>query len=71
MEMEAPFDGLLDLCYISYARYSEKRFTQINKALYEGVMLMSLLEFISIKKNHFNKKKLISIKDNSFRLKMK
>ena len=60
MEMEAPFDGLLDLCYISYARYSEKRFTQINKALYEGVkcvMLMSLLEFISIKKNHFNKKK--------------
>ena len=63
MEMEAPFDGLLDLCYISYARYSEERFTQINKALYEDVMLMSLLEFISIKKNHFIKKK------NSFQLK--
>ena len=46
------------ICAIFHMRdIRKKRFTQINKALYEGVMLMSLLEFISIKKNHFNKKK--------------
>ena len=31
-----------DLCDISYARYSEKRFTQICKALYGDAMLVSL-----------------------------
>ena len=30
------------LCNISYARYSEKRITQIYKALYGGAMLVSL-----------------------------
>ena len=30
------------LCDISYARYSEKRFTQIYKALYGDAMLVSI-----------------------------
>ena len=30
------------VCYISYARYSGKRFTQIYKALYGDAMMVSL-----------------------------
>ena len=36
---------------------AEKRFTQINKALYGDVMLTSLLKFISIKKKFISIKK--------------